>query len=284
MLDNNPPNLLYHYTSQIGLIGMLKSGSMWATSIRYLNDSQEYKYAIDVATKVIHSEKESFRDAQERQLFENLLSEIEFAGSDNDVFVISFSEEGDLLSQWRAYCHPSGGFSIGFDRKKLEGVIEAQHFTFIRCIYDEVKQRDLLRQLIKESLEDFRTDGLSADIKASLVASIFKDELQQIAPAFKHPSFSEEREWRLVCVVDRLPRASCGRASIKGARFIPEVQYRQGLSMIIPYIVFNLCEQVDKILVQRIVVGPTPHSRLSTASVRSMFTELVPWPHSEVEV
>jgi hypothetical protein len=42
------------------------------------------------------------------------------------VFVTSFSEEGNLLSQWRAYSGASGGYSIGFSRSYLRSV--GEHF------------------------------------------------------------------------------------------------------------------------------------------------------------
>jgi hypothetical protein len=40
----NPPKpagLLYHYTDLRGLLGILESGSIWATHIRFLNDLSE---------------------------------------------------------------------------------------------------------------------------------------------------------------------------------------------------------------------------------------------------
>ena len=35
------PELLYHYTTQKGLLGILKDKCIWATHIRYLNDTSE---------------------------------------------------------------------------------------------------------------------------------------------------------------------------------------------------------------------------------------------------
>jgi hypothetical protein len=35
------PELLYHYTTQHGLLGILKQKCIWATHIRYLNDTSE---------------------------------------------------------------------------------------------------------------------------------------------------------------------------------------------------------------------------------------------------
>jgi hypothetical protein len=47
------PKALYHYTSQAGLIGIVKSMKLWATSIRYLNDSREYNHDRDLLLSVI---------------------------------------------------------------------------------------------------------------------------------------------------------------------------------------------------------------------------------------
>ena len=39
------PDILYHYTSQEGLLGIIGTGNIWATDILYLNDATEYTYA-----------------------------------------------------------------------------------------------------------------------------------------------------------------------------------------------------------------------------------------------
>jgi hypothetical protein len=36
-----PEGLLYHYTDQKGLLGILESKQLWATHYRYLNDTSE---------------------------------------------------------------------------------------------------------------------------------------------------------------------------------------------------------------------------------------------------
>ena len=45
-----PPEILYHYTSQDGLIGMLNTKTIWASKIHYLNDSKEFALALDLAS------------------------------------------------------------------------------------------------------------------------------------------------------------------------------------------------------------------------------------------
>jgi hypothetical protein len=40
-----PPIRLYHYTSLKGLLWLLESGHIWASEVRYLNDSAEIALA-----------------------------------------------------------------------------------------------------------------------------------------------------------------------------------------------------------------------------------------------
>jgi hypothetical protein len=37
-----PPETLYHYTTQDGLLGIIQSRSLWATNVSYMNDSTEF--------------------------------------------------------------------------------------------------------------------------------------------------------------------------------------------------------------------------------------------------
>lgn len=39
--SKNEPELLYHYTTQDGLLGILENACIWATHYRCLNDASE---------------------------------------------------------------------------------------------------------------------------------------------------------------------------------------------------------------------------------------------------
>lgn len=52
-------NVLFHYTSLGGLLGILDSGALWATESRYLNDPTEITYADRIILSVIDSIKPS---------------------------------------------------------------------------------------------------------------------------------------------------------------------------------------------------------------------------------
>ena len=46
VLNEEPPDILYHYTDQDGLLGIVSTGKMRATNIEYLNDQREYRHAL----------------------------------------------------------------------------------------------------------------------------------------------------------------------------------------------------------------------------------------------
>ncbi len=43
-----PDDTLYHYTTFKGLIGIVKTGTLWASDIRYMNDSAELMHTADL--------------------------------------------------------------------------------------------------------------------------------------------------------------------------------------------------------------------------------------------
>jgi hypothetical protein len=49
------PDTVSHYTSQVGLIGIIQNESVWVSSIRHLNDSAELPYAANLMR--VHDQK-----------------------------------------------------------------------------------------------------------------------------------------------------------------------------------------------------------------------------------
>ncbi len=49
VMEEQPPSgVLYHYTTQSGILGILSNKEIWASKIYYLNDSKEYEHANDL--------------------------------------------------------------------------------------------------------------------------------------------------------------------------------------------------------------------------------------------
>jgi hypothetical protein len=50
-----PPDHLYHYTGQIGLLGIVESAELWATKIQYMNDATEFGRALAIARQELET-------------------------------------------------------------------------------------------------------------------------------------------------------------------------------------------------------------------------------------
>jgi len=252
------PQVLFHYTSAEGLIGILRARAIWATSIRFLNDSTEYSLAFGLAREFIEERSKKargkFYSALYAVLSERLTLEVE------EVYVSSFTENPDQLSQWRAYCPATGGYAIGFRRKLLVDVPAPPIRRFlVRCIYESDVHEELVQKLVK-SVVSTAEEGLHEMSQDRVFREAYKRLgrlLPMLAPALKDPSFAEEREWRLVC----LP------ASFEN----DTPQFRQGRSMLVPYYTHSFRKNAP-VPIEELVIGPTPHPALAHDGTRSLLS------------
>ena len=287
-----PPDILWHYTTQEGFLGIIKGKNLRATNIFYLNDATEYKYAKGLLKDVLGSyfpytnlnndlqniiNKVSLRIAEDT-MFDNsnlfdkhakykmlltiqdAVEKLEF----NETYILSFTKKGDDLNQWRAYCPHNNGFCIGFSKselyKRTENLIARNAMFLEDCLYLKEKQENLIRQAIDEALTEFEKDfGNSADKKKTFNDCLldFMLRLLRIIPRLKHASFMEEKESRLIYV-----------KLIKTAE--EPVNFRAGKSMLVPYIEFPLSDKDDITILKKIIVGPTPHMHLSVSAAKSL--------------
>jgi len=266
--DRDLPEILYHYTSQTGLIGMLNTKTIWASKIHYLNDSKEFALALELASDELDRRIKAATSRGDRSRFELLRNTIYTIAGVNTC-VCCFSELDDDLSQWRGYGGGNAGFSVGFTREWFTRVKETLGLSLIRCIYDPKDQQRLIQHEIDEFLAtnaekepdywDRNRGRRNPDRPRTYVAlrhagDDFAARLALTAPRIKHQSFEDEKEWRLV-------------AENVSAH---ELHHRPGRSMLIPYYKIPIGDDDKFDSIREIVVGPTPHLDLSAASVKSL--------------
>lgn len=239
-----PDEPIYHYTSQQGMLGILKKKAIWASEVHYLNDSEEYGYAFNLLRRQL-------REGQYEPEFINTIEKTVTFYENIKVYVASFSGKGDLLSQWRAYCPDAGGFSIGFSYSDLESALQKQRFTLVSCVYDEKRQKNILNKLIKEAL------NRSGTYNPIQFRGFFAGTFIKISTVFKHPSFIDEKEWRMVST----PYIGYDEDNEE------RIYYREGKSMLIPYVECELADNDQDLSFKKIIVGPTPHPELSKESI-----------------
>src|SRR5712672_2809171 len=149
------PAVLYHYTTRAPLIAILETRQVFASSIRHLNDAQEFEYATSIARKVLSDALKP--DGDERWLHEQIGRLLEGVKEQARVFVFSLSEHGDQLSQWRAYCKPMDGYAVGFTTKALV-TAAAPAYHLVPVHYDPTTQRDLIDKLRLDAEVSFRAN------------------------------------------------------------------------------------------------------------------------------
>jgi hypothetical protein len=269
--------MLYHYTNFPGLLGILGSQSIWASSCSYLNDSTEFNHSLGFAKQIAGGifENDDYPEAfgwQLRHGLESLAPE--------DLYVASFSEKGDLLSQWRGYCPSGAGVSIGFDRSALDSYCTDHNYRFSKCIYDHEAQVLAISTMVQSCLEIYpkpsvsrgeyellsskdkldwnityrmRTAEGAESAQAESAIQMFSEKLFEVAPLFKNFGFHEETEWRIVAY-----------------RPSEEQKFRTGPSYLIPYIEIPFIKACGGEAIREIVIGPNPDQRRCAASIERL--------------
>jgi hypothetical protein len=279
--------VIYHYTDPRGLIGILSDDQLWATDIRYLNDSSE----------LLHAE------ALQRQMLEELIAEgpsgslqqrlaawawdRRRGGGTDKTFVICFSEKDDLLTQWKTYGSWGAGFSIGFDRARLEASLSSlaprstaglpglgrfEDYTeaqVARVQYSEEEQRLELRRVFAQY--STLLSPKSSDFKFDMCATAIADNVALSASKFKHSSFSAEAEWRIIVTWNSLMSD------------LDDLCFRPSGRTVIPYVKTQRLP-VGKLPVVSITIGPTLDRALSYESVSTLLRSKGYYKDRQVEI
>lgn len=248
------PAALFHYTNQQGLIGISSSRSVWASGIRYLNDGHEFALCLDLVREAANELRNGL--SRDDTLLVDTLVYVAANVEEANVCVASFTEQGDLLSQWRGYCTPGDGFSMGMPTALLRDSVAAAGWHLTKCVYDGVTQRQLVAESLRRHFARMRTvtAGLMPrpvtvdDAPIFQAAWPFAAEIAALAPTIKDPSFREEDEWR----------------AISPPLDFRKLNYRPGRHTLIPYATLPLVglEQAE-VLVR---VGPTQYLELSAGA------------------
>lgn len=259
-----PVGTLYHYTTFSGLLGIVGSQTLWASDVRYLNDSAELRHTADLIAAEVRERIDSGQ--ANSSLLSQFVDWVTFRIANGHLlFGASFRSHGNLLSQWRGYSLPGKGVSLGFCPEYILRCAARQGFMIGKCIYEPARQRTLIRQVIdavEQLAADRGGDSLPAAERSVLYREAFgamETDLLRIAAILKHPSFREEKEWRIVSPV----LANTAEAPIR---------FREGHAMLVPYIEFDLSLEDGPLVMDHLYLGPTANISISMNSLQ-MFLE-----------
>lgn len=236
------PELLYHYTTQDGLHGILKDKCIWATHYRFLNDSMERQIGLDIYKDTIFRiALEDLRSIESAKTLAEYIRRSYTNASDTnslDAYIVSFCTSytkseyekerqvedrrgGDRLSQWRGYAKGAQGYCLAFDFQLAKQIQQLQqnrnscYHSF--CTYEDSKGRGVgeetrqkLETHVKELLES-QNDRLTVN------------DLQTLESLHNALNGNEAGRKRMICFIfDML--LLCG--TFKHVGFQEENEYR----------------------------------------------------------
>jgi hypothetical protein len=131
---------LHHYTSVTALSSILKSKALWATNIRYLEDSSESTLGFALMRQVAEEARET-ASGIDAEILTHLVDWLDGPKAETaSVYVLSFSKDHNRLSQWRGFTTYGEGVCISFSSALLIRTMQAQGWTFQNCRYNQASQ------------------------------------------------------------------------------------------------------------------------------------------------
>lgn len=215
-MSSKKPKTLYHYCSLETFISIIRNSSIWLSDVKKSNDSKEliwlrqhyYNYILD---KYCHTD-----DADIKSICEIILSlspqdglkicpswllpssgetakQILDIFNSFRVFTFCLSQHADSLGQWRGYADAGQGIAIGFSRKYLEAIsghgLSCHLFNFMLA---DVSYKTEFKPLFNSVFSLHDKTNISEFVFYNLL------DITHISALFKHPSFKDEKEWRII--------------------------------------------------------------------------------------
>src|SRR5579883_1246297 len=267
-----PLPLVYHYTNDAGLKGILEGGRIWLTDVFDMNDPSELRHGLSRAQTILNQMAAS--GPAESKIFAK-----DFAALDKGIeraahtFICSFSETGDDLGQWRAYADNGRGYALGFDTQGLEGAfgkatrtptLERGTFpvTYEDSLLDDIHRRLIERMFSLISLPSGRQ--LSGEIIVAYMVELLTALASHVLHAalfFKHEAYNNEREYRFL----EMHRADAP----------PPVKRRPRAYSLVQYVEFDWKTLAPGAL-KRIVIGPAANRQKASEFARECLREFGP--------
>lgn len=240
---------LLHYTDASAVMSIVQNKELWLTDIRFMNDSEEVidgAKHISQAVKNLNISGDASHDIALKHLQDFNVDDVLTDLNDAHMFLCSFSRAKDLLSQWRSY----GLYAIEFDE-----LIIGESAELSNCIYNPYEKFVKAKELVTKAREEIACELYKEDLISTYDAMQYIWALGDAVTLFKHQSFSEENEVRIIQ---------------KENSFSEEINYRARGDHLIPYLKLQFPLEA----VKAIHIGPMKHQALAAASMKSFINNI----------
>ncbi|KJF18043.1 DUF2971 domain-containing protein [Acidithrix ferrooxidans] len=239
------PDMLYHYTTASGLIGIIQSGQLWATHRQFLNDSSEVsrgdhileEHESDVRTLVKEKWPDSDRAVEIGEEWIKRVKDFHQIAGPFPWFVASLCSKPDLLTQWITYGHESG-YCVGISIDGLKPASGILRSVIYKHEAQLKKLRSLAAKFLSGKIENSQFQNETPD--ESEFDNLITKAIGELV-SFKNAAFSNENEWRIAKWADKPD----------------QIDFRSTPRLgVIPYTTIELGKR-DKSRIREIWIGPT---------------------------
>ena len=209
---------IYHYCSVETFLNIIRNHTLRLSDLCKSTDSLELKSLLDAVQEEILEQYKNNYDFLDTIIYgmdmddafafmlQSLISKMK-NDTDQMLFGVCFSEDGDLLGQWREYADKGTGLAIGFDVKWFQDLCKNALFKFSKVRYGYSKENkaivkkhatSIYNEMLKAMIEGNSKDIIGGECSATYFMEREKQCIYQESIFIKKNEYENEREWRLI--------------------------------------------------------------------------------------
>jgi hypothetical protein len=206
---------LYHYTDFVALDGILCQRELRLNNVLNMNDAEEMQLFMRGIFVSVRRRLEAEGEVQKALQLQALFDDLKQKRFEYSAYAACFSLYRDDAAQWERYANRGRGVCLGMRREVLErmagGAMAIQEVFY----QDHMESHPLVERIHDLVLASDEISERNQSLRAQ-VREAWRD-----SASFKHPSFSSEKEIRLVVMpfhaedFDMRPRYHVAKERIK---------------------------------------------------------------------
>lgn len=248
--------MIYHYCSTSGFFNILRNQCLWLTEASFTNDAWENRMLDPVFEQALTGLVET-GEIQRDQV--GTARELYYRHSACFIYLGCFSEEGDILPQWRSYADDGQGFAIGFSSREMDFDCSTVHlnadfankYYLKKVIYMQEGSGKQFLSLAQNWIRMRLTRGRHLNEREICRAIADDAAFSSLRYYCKDASFASEKELRALWLPVLLKDAQ-GNMAAGNRKAYRQIHFRPEPGRLVPYTEMPFA----KSSVREIVLGP----------------------------
>ncbi len=223
--------LFAHYTSAESALGILSGRSLWLRNAAVMNDHSEIAHGRAILDVLIEGDLgkrmwtvlDNAHDGVSNDIRARYYHEAHYAREMTFMSSLCEHDHDDSLgrlSMWRAYGGQTAGVALVFNSHVVTETGFDLGIYASPVLYGRAAEVNAELRRVVEAIEA-NAHVISA-VDRMMVADVLSNALRFALLSTKHPGFREEREWRLICMLDQIPKGAPVTQIIRSVGGIPQ--------------------------------------------------------------